>query len=178
MKYIQANSNEHKLMHEQAQTALKITAKINSKYHEPKELNKLFSKLICKNVDESFVLFPPFYTDCGKNITIGKNVFINSGCKFQDQGGIFIGNNVLIGHNVVIATINHEQEPKNRANMILKSVVIEDDVWIGSNATILQGVKVGKGSIIAAGSVVTKDVEEFSVVVGVPAKCVKKIDKI
>lgn len=108
IKYIKANSIEHKLMLKQAKEAIKITFKINNTYNEPEELNKLFSQLIGKEVDESFTLFPPFNTDCGKNISVGKNVFINSGCKFQDQGGIYIGNNVLIGHNVVLATINHD----------------------------------------------------------------------
>lgn len=102
------NSDKHKKMHLDAQEAMKITAILNSGYHEPKKINYLFSKLIHKDVDESFTLFPPFNTDYGKRISIGKNVFINSGCKFQDQGGIIIGDNVLIGHNVVLATINHD----------------------------------------------------------------------
>lgn len=175
IKYVKANSIEHKLMHEQAKEAMKITFKINNTYNEPEELNKLFSQLIGKEVDESFTLFPPFNTDCGKNISVGKNVFINSGCKFQDQGGIYIGNNVLIGHNVVLATINHDINPFKRSDMVLKPITIEDNVWIGSNATILSGVKIKKGSIIAAGAVVTKDVEEFQIVAGVPAKLIKTI---
>lgn len=68
-------------------------------------------KIIGKPVDDTFRLFPPFYTDCGKNITIGKNIFINIGCKFQDQGGIYIDDGSLIRHNVVSATINHDLNP-------------------------------------------------------------------
>ncbi|ULO03479.1 DapH/DapD/GlmU-related protein [Campylobacter sp. RM12651] len=175
IKYVKANSIEHKLMLKQAKEAMKITFKINNTYNELEELNKLFSQLIGKEVDESFTLFPPFNTDCGKNISVGKNVFINSGCKFQDQGGIYIGNNVLIGHNVVLATINHDINPFKRSDMVLKPITIEDNVWIGSNATILSGVNIKKGSIIAAGAVVTKDVEEFQIVAGVPAKLIKTI---
>ena len=107
--------------------------------------------------------------------TLGDNVFINAGCKFQDQGGIYIGDDVLIGHNVVMATLNHDENPKNRANLIANPIRIGNKVWIGSNATILPGVTVGNGAIIAAGAVVTKDVEENSIVGGVPAKFIRKV---
>ena len=99
-------SEVHQFMHGVSQEAIRITAEINGRYHEPAELRKLFSELIGKPVDESFGLFPPFYTDCGKNITVGKNVFINSCCQFQDQGGITIGDGSLIGHSAIITTLN------------------------------------------------------------------------
>ena len=117
----------------------------------------------------------PFFTDFGKNIHLGDNVFINAGCKFQDQGGIYIGDDVLIGHNVVMATLNHDENPENRANLIANPIRIGNKVWIGSNATILPGVTVGDGAIVAAGAVVTKDVEENSIVGGVPAKFIRKV---
>ncbi len=158
-----------------SQEALKITMKMNSKYHTPSELVKLFSKLTAKKVDKSFRLFPPFYTDCGKNITVGKNVFINSCCRFQDQGGITIGDNVLIGHNVTLATLNHDENPENRQRIFPKPIKIGNGVWIGSNVTILQGVTVGDNAIIGAGAVVTHDVPENMVVAGVPAKVIREI---
>jgi acetyltransferase-like isoleucine patch superfamily enzyme len=136
----------------------------------------LFSKLIGKGVDESFGLFPPFYTDCGKNITVGKNVFINSGCHFQDQGGITIGDGSLIGHNVVLATLNHESDPADRAAMYPAPIVLGKNVWICANATILPGVTVCDNSIVAAGAVVTKDVPTNTVVGGVPATIIKHIE--
>ena len=172
---VTGGSNTHVYMHTVSQEALKITAEINAGYHEPSELRALFSKLIGKEVDESFGLFPPFYTDCGKNITVGKGVFINMGCKFQDQGGIFIGNGVLIGHNVVLATLNHAMSPNQRSTMIPKPIHIGENVWIGSNSTILPGVTIGDGSIVAAGAVVTKDVPENTIVGGVPAKVMRYI---
>jgi acetyltransferase-like isoleucine patch superfamily enzyme len=122
-------------------------------------------------------LFPPFNTDCGKNLTIGKRVFINSGCKFQDQGGISIGDDVLIGHNVVIATLNHSFDPEHRGDLVPRRVQIGNKVWIGANATILPGIKIGDGAIIAAGAVVTKDVAPLTVVGGVPAKLIKTVKK-
>ena len=172
---VEANSKVSEMFHILAQEALKITMEINNKYHTPDEIVDLFSKLTGKKVHPSFKLFPPFYTDCGKNITLGKNVFINACCKFQDQGGIKIGDNVLIGHNVVLATINHNFDPLKRAEMTPKRIEIGCNVWIGSNAVILPGVKVSDGAIIGAGSVVTKDVPKNTIVVGNPAKVIKHI---
>ena len=176
-KPVEGGGEIHQFMHTVSQEALKITAEINSGYHEPAELRELFSKLIGKPVDESFAFFPPFYTDCGKNITIGKNVFLNMGCKFQDQGGIFIGDGSLIGHNVVLATLNHAMDPADRATMIPAPIHIGKRVWIGANATVLPGVTIGDGAIVAAGAVVTKDVPENTVVGGVPARVMRKIGK-
>ena len=156
--------------------AQKITMEINTVYHEPEELRELFSKLIGKPVDEQFGLFPPFYTDFGKNITLGKNVFINAGCKFQDQGGIYIDDGALIGHGVVIATLNHDMDPEKRQSLHPSPVHIGKNVWIGANATITPGVTIGDNAVVAAGAVVTKDVAADTVVGGVPAKPIKKID--
>ena len=176
-KPVEGGGEVHQFMHIASQEALKITAQINSGYHEPAELRALFSKLIGKPVDESFTFFPPFYTDCGKNITVGKHVFLNMGCKFQDQGGIFIGDETLIGHNVVLATLNHAMEPEDRATMIPAPIHIGKRVWIGSNATVLPGVTIGDGAIVGADAVVTKDVPENTVVGGVPARVLRKIGK-
>ena len=173
--YIEANSEMHLHMHEAAQRARKITVEMNNAYHTPEELRKLFSELTGRKVDESFGIFPPFSADYGQNITVGKNVFINSGCCFQDQGGIEIGDNVLIGQQVVIATLNHDLNVQKRANMLPAPVKIGNGVWVGAHATILSGVTVGNGAVIAAGAVVTKDVPENTVVGGVPAKIIKHI---
>ena len=170
-------SETHLLMHGVSQEALKITAQINGSYHEPQELRALFSRLTGRPVDESFGLFPPFYTDCGKNIHVGKNVFINMGCKFQDQGGIFIGDGVLIGHNVVLATLNHAKSPCDRSTMLPAPIHIGKNVWIGANATVLPGVTIGDGAIVAAGAVVNRDVPENTVVGGVPAKVIKHLSE-
>ncbi len=173
---IAACSPAHQLMHKLSQVALKITCEMNHQYHTPEELRALFSELTGRKTPDDFGLFPPFYTDCGKNIHLGKNVFINSSCHFQDQGGIYIGDNVLIGHQVTLATLNHDPTPSKRASMIPKAIHIGDNVWIGSNATILPGVTVGDGAIVAAGAVVSKDVEANTVVGGVPAKFMKYVE--
>ena len=126
-------------------------------------------------MDKTFGLFPPFYTDCGKNITVGKNVFINSGCKFQDQGGITIGDGTLIGHNVVLATLNHGIAPEERHDLFPAPIHIGKNVWIGANAVVLPGVAIGDHAVIAAGAVVTKDVPANAVVGGIPAKVIRLI---
>ena len=174
---VRGGSEMHAFMTEMSHEAMKITAELNGSYHTAEEIRQLFSELIGKPVDASFGMFPPFYTDCGKNITIGKNVFINTGCRFQDQGGIRIGDHVLIGHNVVLATLNHDFAPYNRATMHPAPIHIEDRVWIGANATVVPGVTIGENSIVAAGAVVTKDVPPNTIVGGVPAKVLKRIDE-
>lgn len=176
-KPVPGGSEAHQFMHGVSQEALRLTAEINGSYHTPEELRRLFSQLIGAPVDETFGLFPPFYTDCGKNIHIGSHVFINMGCKFQDQGGIFIGDGALIGHNVVLATLNHAMSPKDRGSIIPAPIHIGNHVWIGSNATILPGVTIGDGAIVAAGAVVTKDVPENTIVGGVPAKIIRHLSE-
>lgn len=172
-----AGSEIHIKMTELSSEAMKITSELNNSYHTPEEIRKLMEKLTDREIGKNFAMFPPFYTDCGKNTVIGDNVFINSGCQFQDQGGIEIGNGVLIGPKVVIATLNHNLNPDKRGNLIPSSVKIGENVWIGANATILPGVTIGDGAVVAAGAVVSKDVEPNTVVGGVPAKLIKYIGK-
>ena len=163
------------VMRAASERALRLTQELNGAYHEPEKVRALFFALIGQPEDDSFCLFPPFYTDYGKNIRVGKNVFINTGCRFQDQGGIVIGDNALIGHNVVLATLNHEEDPARRHIMRPAPIVIGQSVWIGANATVVPGVTIGDGAIVAAGAVVTKNVPPRTVVGGVPARIMKKI---
>ena len=171
-----AKSETHLYMTYLSNEAMKITAELNSSYHTPEEIGALMEKLTDKPFPEGAYMFPPFYTDCGKNLKLGKNVFINAGCQFQDQGGITIGDDTLVGPKTVIATLNHHQNPAKRANLIPKPVKIGSKVWIGANVTILPGVTVGDGAIIAAGAVVNKDVAANTIVGGVPAKYIKDVD--
>lgn len=173
--YVEAGSEAHLLMHQMSSDAQRITMEINNKYHSHDELVDLMSQLTGTEIDPSFGLFPPFYTDCGRNTTIGKNVFINSSCHFQDQGGITIGDGSLIGHNAMLATINHDENPEKRGSMYFKPIVIGKHVWLGANVTVLPGVTIGDGAIVAAGAIVTKDVPAMTIVGGVPAKVIRKI---
>lgn len=172
------NFEREALANELFQEAIRIGMELNNSYHTPEELRKIMERLIGKKLDDTFRLFPPFYTDFGKNITIGKDVFINSGCHFQDQGGITIGDGSLIGHNVVLATINHDLNPKNDRKNHYAPIKIGAHVWIGSNATVLPGVSIGDWAVVAAGAVVTKDVPPYTVVGGLPAKVLKTIQNV
>lgn len=158
------------------QEAIRIGMELNNQYHTPEELREIMERLTGKKIDETFRLFPPFYTDFGKNITIGRDVFINSGCHFQDQGGIVIGDGSLIGHNVVLATINHDLDPRNNRKNHYAPIIIGNHVWISANATVLAGVTIGDWAVVGAGAVVTKDVPPKTVVAGVPARVIKTID--
>ena len=160
----------------QSQEAIRVTMLLNNAYHTPEEIIDIMSDLTGEEIAPDFRMFPPFYSDFGRNIHIGKNVFINSGCKFQDQGGIYIGNDVLIGHNVVLATIDHDLDPYKRSILHYAPIHIGDRVWIGAGAVVTKGVKIGDGAVIAAGAVVTKDVPENTIVGGVPAKIIKEIE--
>lgn len=171
-----AGSDAHMLMHSMAENARRVTSEINGKFHTSEEITSLFAQLTGKAPGEGFSLFPPIYADFGKNITVGKNVFINAGCCFQDQGGIFIGDNCLIGHQVVFATLNHAAEVTSRADMFPAPIRLGNNVWIGSHATILAGVTLGDGCIVAAGAVVTKNVPAKAVVGGVPARILKYVE--
>ena len=171
-----AKSETHLYMTYLSNEAMKITTELNNSYHTPGGIGALMEKLTGKPFPEGAYMFPPFYTDCGKNIKLGKNVFINAGCQFQDQGGITIGDDTLVGPKTVIATLNHHQNPAKRANLIPKPVKIGSKVWIGANVTILPGVTIGDGAIIAAGAVVNKDVAANTIVGGVPAKYIKDVD--
>ena len=173
--YLEGYSEAHLFMHEASSRAQRITSEINNKYHTKEEIHALMCELTLEKIDESLSVFPPLYSDFGMNLHIGKQVFINSGCSFQDQGGIYIGDNTLIGHQVVFATINHDEDPNKRASMFFKPIHIGKNVWIGAHATILPGVNIGDGAIIGAGAVVTKDVLPNTVVAGVPARVIKKI---
>lgn len=172
-----AGSEVHCAMHLRSQEALRITSEINNGYHTPEQLRVLMSELTGRKIDSTFGMFPPFYTECGRNIIFGKNCFVNMGCTFQDWGGITLGDGCLVGHNCTICTVNHDKQPFFRGNMTLSPVTIGNNVWIGANATILPEVSIGDGAIVAAGSVVTKNVMPNEIVGGVPAKHIKYINE-
>ena len=121
---------------------------------------------------QSFVMKDNYIMNINR-LHIGNYTHINRGCLIDARGGITIQNSVSISHNVSIITGSHDvQSPIFMG--VFKPITIEDYVWIGANATILQGVTVGKGAVISAGAVVTKDVEPYSIVAGVPAKTIGK----
>ena len=151
-----------------------LVAELNGSYHTPEEITSLLSEIWGQERVE-VRMFPPFYTAFGKMTKVGKGVFINFGCTFLDQGGITIGDGVFIAPDVKILTEGHPEEPSRRRTLLTKPVVIGDRVWIGAGATILPGVTIGENAIVAAGAVVSRDVEPDTIVGGVPARVLRKI---
>lgn len=157
--------------------AMAITARLNRlTFDDADEIRTLFSELICKKVDESFLLIPPFYTAGGDEIRVGRNVFVNQNCTFYDLGGLDIADDVMIGPNVSLITAGHPLEPsRRRAATTGKPIVIGKNVWIAADATIIGGVTVGENAVVAAGSVVTKNVPPNVLAGGNPARVVRSI---
>lgn len=166
-------SPEHAFMHGAAQDALRVVAELNGGYRSPDEVRALLARLTGRPVDASVTLFPPFFSEFGKNLVLGPGVFVNQGCRFQDTGGIRIGEGTLIGHGTTLTTLDHALDPSRRADMTPAPVVIGRRVWLGASVTVVPGVTIGDGAVVGAGAVVTKDVAPDTVVAGVPARLVR-----
>ncbi|HIY93446.1 sugar O-acetyltransferase [Companilactobacillus sp. HBUAS56275] len=154
----------------------RLVQELNTGAHDTDEVRKVVSQITNEKVDSATEIRLPFYTDYGRNLHIGKNVFINAGVTFTDLGGIYLGDNVLIGPNVTIVSVNHQIDPSQRRNLDLKPVHIHDNAWLGANVTVTPGVVIGENSVVGAGAVVTKDVPANTIVAGVPAKIIRKIE--
>ncbi|MGO3609329.1 MAG: DapH/DapD/GlmU-related protein [Enterococcus sp.] len=152
-----------------------LVMEMNEKYHKPEEIRRYLQEITGRSIDDSVTVSQPFYTDFGKHISFGKDIFINQNVTFVDLGGIVIEDHVLIGPMCRIISVNHLVDPKKRRGLSVASVKIEENAWLGANVTILPGVTVGKNSIVAADSTVTKDVPENVIVAGSPAKVIKEI---
>lgn len=176
-RIIHGRTPESAAMLASVKRAMAITAALNRlTFNDADEIRALFSELIGKKVDESFLLIPPFFTAGGDEIRVGRNVFVNQNCTFYDLGGLNIADNVMIGPNVSIITTSHPLEPsQRRTTTIGKPIVIERNVWIAAGATIVGGVTVGENSVVAAGAVVTRDVPPNTLVGGNPARVIRAI---
>jgi acetyltransferase-like isoleucine patch superfamily enzyme len=153
---------------------LKLSAELNSST-DVNQIRERLSEIIGSQLDKSTTVFAPFYTNFGRFIRIGKNVFINHACTCLDMGGIIIEDDVLIGPKVNLITENHPLDPANRKALICKPIVVKRNAWIGAAATIMPGVTIGENAVVAAGAVVSKDVPANTVVGGIPAKFIKLI---
>ena len=154
---------------------IKLSAELNVST-DVDQMRERLSEIIGTKIDESTTVFAPFYTNFGRFIQMGKNVFINHACTFLDMGGITIENDVQIGPKVNLITENHPLDPANRKALICKPIVIKRNAWIGAAVTILPGVTIGENAVVAAGAVVSKDVPDNVIVGGVPAKIIKPIE--
>src|SRR6185437_5652153 len=159
--------------------AMRLTAEMNKlSFDDVARVRELFSELTGRKVDDTFILIPPFYSAYGRDIRVGHKVFINQCCTLYDMGGVDIGDRVMIGPNVNIITTGHPLEvSRRRAYVEGRPIIIEENVWIATGATILGGVTVGENSVVGAGAVVTKDVPPNSFVAGVPAKVIRSLEE-
>lgn len=155
--------------------AQRVIAEMNTGYRDPAAVRALFERLTGTAVDDSFWLLPPFYTDFGRNIRVGRNVFINHACEFMDRGGITIGDDVLIGPKVNLVTISHPPDPATRRSTHCAPIVIEQGAWLGAAVSVMPGVTIGKNAVVAANAVVTRDVPGNTVVGGVPARVIRHV---
>jgi acetyltransferase-like isoleucine patch superfamily enzyme len=176
-KIIQIGTPEADAFFANTKRAMGITPAINRlTFDDADEIRALFSELTGKKVDDHFRLIPPFYTACGREIRVGHRVFINQNCTLYDLAEISIGDDVMIGPNVSIISAGHPVAPSDRrAYVIGKPIMIQRNVWIAAGATIIGGVTVGENSVVAAGSVVTKDVPANTLVGGNPARVIRSI---
>ena len=163
------------LLYSEIENTKKLVCELNTQYHSPDEIRALLERIWGQQLDDSVRMFPPFYTAFGKLTRVGKEVFINFGCTFLDQGGITLEDGVFIGPGAKIVTENHPEEPVLRHRLLVKTIVIRRNAWIGAGAIILPGVTVGENAIVAAGAVVTKDVPDNVIVAGAPAKTIRNI---
>jgi acetyltransferase-like isoleucine patch superfamily enzyme len=153
---------------------LRLSIQLNTS-GDVNKIRETLSEITGVEIDPSTTIFAPFHTNFGQFIRMGKNVFINHACSCLDMGGITIEDDVLIGPKVNLITENHPIDPSNRKTLVCKPIVIKRNAWIGAASTVLPGVTIGENAIVAAGSLVTKDVPKNTIVAGVPAKHLKNI---
>lgn len=174
-KLISTDDPEYEKILEIILDTMDLCRELNSGVHTKEENLEYLSRIIGKDVDESVFFMPPFYVDYGKNISTGKGVVIQQLCTFMDRGGITLEDRVFIAPKVNLTTLNHDFNPENRSGTYAKPIHIKKNAWIGIAATILPGVTVGENSIVGAGSIVTKDVQDNAIVAGNPAKFIKRM---
>ncbi len=161
---------------EQQKKARILTQKLNTMDRSDfKALGEVVKELLGKS--EGAWINPPFYCDYGFNIEVGSNFFANYNCTMLDVAKITIGDNCFMAPNVAIYTAGHPIHPDSRNSMYEYGipVTIGDNVWIGGNVVICPGVTIGSNCVIGAGSVVTKDIPDWSIAAGNPCKVIRPI---
>ena len=154
-----------------------LVAEMNSGWHSDDEVREYLRQITCKTVDDTVRVFPPLNINYGPGVSLGKDCFLNFGCSLLALGGITIEDDVFIGPHCVLATEYHPEEPAKRHSLLTKPIVVKRNAWLGANVTVLAGGTIGEDAIVAAGSVVTKDVPAGMVVAGTPARIIREIHR-
>lgn len=157
--------------------AMALTHELNQlAYTDQDAIRACFAELIGAEVPDGFRLAPPFFTDGGRQIRLGRHVFINQHCTIYDLASVTIGDEVLIGPNVSLITTSHPVAPSRRlTELVAEPIDIGANVWIATGATVIGGVTIGQNAVVAAGSVVTRDVPADTLVGGNPAQVIRSI---
>jgi acetyltransferase-like isoleucine patch superfamily enzyme len=169
---VSMNDKDYPTMLEHVTRTRSLIPALNASTSNDETRSKL-SDIIGSDLDQSVIVFVPFHTNFGRHTSFGKNVFINHDCSFLDLGGITLEDDVWIGPKVCLVTENHPLDPKDRHSLICNPILLKRNAWIGAGAIVLPGVTVGENSVVAAGSVVSKDVPDNVVVAGIPAKVIR-----
>ena len=159
------------------QRTMRLSAEMNTGYHTEAEVRDYLRQITGSEIDETLRIFTPFHINYGKKTTFGRDCFVNFGCTFLALGGITIEDDVFIGPHCVLATEYHPENPETRHSLLTKPIVVKRNAWLGANVTVLAGITIGENAIVAAGSVVTKDVPDNMVVAGSPARVIREIKK-
>jgi acetyltransferase-like isoleucine patch superfamily enzyme len=139
-------------------------------------IRRMVYKALCRKLGKEALIYPGVYLVHTYGLEIGSRFSVNSGAMIDGRGGISIGSSVMVGPHTVLVSSSHQfknmLEPMSSRDHIMQPLVIKDDVWIGANAFIKGGVTIGQGVVVAAGSSVLKDVEDFKIVGGIPARTI------
>lgn len=169
-KYVGSNA-----VYEETLRTRRLVAEMNTGWHDESEVREYLRKITLKEIDDTVRVFPPLNINYGPGVTLGRDCFLNFGCTLLALGGITIEDDVFIGPHCVLATEYHPEDPATRHSLLTKPIVVKRNAWLGAGVTVLAGVTIGENAIVAAGSVVTKDVPDNCVAVGTPARVVKQI---
>lgn len=174
------NDNENKYVgsdavYAEVQRTMRLVAEMNTGYRTEEEVRACLSDITRRTVPDDMRVFTPIYINYGPGVSFGSDCFLNFGCTLLALGGITIEDDVFIGPHCVLATEYHPEQPSQRHTLLTKPIVIKQNAWLGANVTVLAGVTIGRNAIVAAGSVVTKDVPDNSVVAGTPARVIREI---
>ncbi|MFC9970607.1 DapH/DapD/GlmU-related protein [Spirillospora sp. NPDC127200] len=162
------HSAEFRAMADRVLRVTELTSRLNTlPFEDEAGRAELFRRILGRPLPAGVTIYPPFYTDHGLNLDLAERVFINQNCTFLDYAGIRIGRRVLIGPKVTFITGGHPVDPEERRLYLTGAPIdVAENVWIGAGATILPGVSIGRGAVVAAGAVVADDVPPASLVTG------------
>ncbi len=157
------------------QRTMRLCAEMNTGYHSEEEVRHYLREITQSEVDDTVRVFPPFNINYGRSTRFGRDCFVNFGCTFLAIGGITVEDGAFIGPHCVLATEYHPEDPVRRHSLLTRPIVIGRNAWLGADVKVLAGVTIGENAIVAAGSVVTRDVPAGMVVAGSPARVIRPI---